>query len=49
MENLPKVLLKASNDKLFSVYQDWMQQNPGTHLDGGINEYGKWKDRLKIT
>ena len=34
---LPKVRLKAANDVLFSVYQDWLHHNPVTHLDGGIN------------
>ena len=33
----------AANDKLFGVYQDWMHQNPGTHLDCRIDEDGKWQ------
>ena len=33
----------ADNDKLFGVYQDWMHQNPGTHLDCRIDEDGKWQ------
>ena len=32
---------------LYSVYQDWMYQNPGDHLDGGIAEESKWQVRWK--
>ena len=44
--NFPKVNLMASDDAIFSVYQDWVHQNTSTHLDGGSNEYGKWKYRF---
>ena len=47
MANHPEVHLKAAENTIFSVYQDWVHQNPGTQLDGGINKYGKWKDRWK--
>ena len=43
--NHPEVCLKAADDALFSVYQDWVHQNTGTHLDDVINEDGKWQDR----
>ena len=32
----PKVCLKAAYNALFEVEQDWVQQNPGNNLDGGI-------------
>ena len=32
-----------ASDALFGVYQDWVHQNPGTHLYGGIREDGKWQ------
>ena len=28
---------------IYGVYQDWVHQNPGDHLDGGIAEDIKWK------
>ena len=43
--NLPGVCLTAANDVLFGVYQDWVHQNPGIHLDGEINEDVKWQAR----
>ena len=39
------VLLLGDNNTIFGVYQDWVYQNPGEHLDGGIAEDGKWKAR----
>ena len=33
----------TSDDALFGVFQDWVHQNPGTHLYGGIYEDGKWQ------
>ena len=30
---------------ILGVYQDWMHQNTGEHLDGGIPEDGKWQAR----
>ena len=41
--NLPRDRIMASDDKVFGIYQYLVQQNPGTHLDGGIEEDGKWK------
>ena len=41
---LPGDRLMAANDTIFGVYHDWVHQNPGTHLDGGIEENGKWQN-----
>ena len=30
---------------LYGVYQNWVHQNPGYHLDGGITEDSKWQER----
>ena len=40
--DLPGYHLTATDENLFSVYQDWVHQNPVTHLDDGIEEDGKW-------
>ena len=45
--DLPDVGLLGAKYMLYCVYQDWMHQNPGDHLDGGIAEDSKWKSRLK--
>ena len=37
-----------ADDKLFRFDQNWVHQNPGTHLDGSIEEDGKWQQRWKI-
>ena len=29
--------------RLWEVYRDWVHRNPGTHLDGGITDDGKWQ------
>ena len=39
--------LMAADDAIFGIYQYWLHQNPGTHLDGGIHEYGKWQSTWK--
>ena len=41
--DLPGVRLTAADDVLFQIYKYWVHQNPGTHLDGGIDEDGKWQ------
>ena len=41
------VRLLVSDYILFGVYQDWVHQSPGNHLDGGITEYGKCQARWK--
>ena len=38
---LPDVCLLGYNNILFGVYQDWVHQNTGNHLDDGIKEDGK--------
>ena len=43
--NLYRDCLTASDDNFFGVYQDLVYQNPSTHLDGEIEEYGKWQKR----
>ena len=44
---LPGVCLMAADNALFGIYQDWVHQNTDIHLDGGIDEDGKWQARLK--
>ena len=39
--DLPDVHLLGANYLLYGVYQDWVHQNPGDHLDGGIAEDSK--------
>ena len=34
--DLLEVRLQGANTMLFGVYQDWVHQNPGNHLNGGI-------------
>ena len=34
--DLPGESLIAADDKIFGVIQDWVNQNPGTHMDGSI-------------
>ena len=43
--DLPDVRLLVTDYILYGVYQDWVHQNPGDHLDGGTTEYSKWKAR----
>ena len=45
--NIPRDLLAAANYKLFGDYQDYVHQNPGTHMYGSIEENGKWQERCK--
>ena len=45
--NLPHVRIKGEDVILFGVYQDWVPQNPGNHMDGGITEDGKWQAKWK--
>ena len=44
MGNLLGESLMSAYDKIFGVYQDWVHHNPGTHVDGGIEEDGKWQE-----
>ena len=43
--NLNTFRLTAAGNALFGVYQDWLHQNTGTHLDGGIGEDGNGQER----
>ena len=45
MNDLPRENLKAANDKFFGVYQDWVYQNPGTHLDGWVDGDVRWQKK----
>ena len=45
--DLPGVCLTAAANALFSVYQDWVHQNTGIHLDKVIDKDGKWQERRK--
>ena len=45
--DLPDVRLLGVNYMLYGVYQDWVHQNPGNHLYGGIAEDSKWQARWK--
>ena len=42
--NLPGERLMATDDNIFSFYQDWVHQNPGTYMDGGVEDDGKWQE-----
>ena len=41
--DLNEACLTADDDVLFGIYQDWVHQNPGTHLDGGLEDNVKWQ------
>ena len=45
--DLLDVRLLGVDNMIFSVYQDWVHQNKGEHLDGVITEDGKCKARWK--
>ena len=45
--DLPYVRLLGADYMLYSVYQDWVHQNTGDHLDGGIMEEIKWQSQRK--
>ena len=44
---LPDVHLLSTNYMLYGIYQYWVHQNQGDHLDGGIAEDSKWQARWK--
>ena len=44
---LSDVRLLGADYMLYGVYQDWVHQDPGEHLDGGISEDSKWQARWK--
>ena len=41
--DLTEVRFKGANNMIYWIYQYWVHQNPGNHLDGVIKEYGKWQ------
>ena len=41
------VCLLGANYMLYGVYQGWVTQNTGEHLDGGIKEDSKWQAKCK--
>ena len=45
--NPPVGNLMDTDDNILGVYQDLVHQNPGTHLDGGIEEDRKWQEIWK--
>ena len=44
--DLTKDRLTASDDMLFGINEGWVHQNPGTHLDGVIEEDCKWQKEM---
>ena len=45
VEDFLEFRLKGDDGILFGVYQDWVHQNTGNHLDGLITEDIKWQAR----
>ena len=45
--DLPCESLMDANEKILGVYQNWVHQNPGAYLDGGIEEDSKCQERWK--
>ena len=45
--DLPGKNLTNADDNILRVYQYWVHQDPGTHLDSGIEEDSKWQDMWK--
>ena len=41
--DVPRYVPTPEDLRLREVYGDWVHGNPGTHLDGGIAEDGKWQ------
>ena len=39
----PGYTLTSEHLCLWEVYGDWVHGNPGTHIDGGITDDGKWQ------
>ena len=40
---VPGYVPTSDDLRLREVYGDWVHGNPGTHLDGGITDDGKWQ------
>ena len=45
--DLPGVNITDADRKLMEVYGDYIHQNDGTHLDGGIKDDAKWQERWR--
>eukprot|EP00978_Attheya_sp_CCMP212_P030781 scaffold114420_cov71-Attheya_sp.AAC.1 len=45
--NLPGQAVTDTDRKLMGVYGDFVHQNDGTHLDGGIKDDKIWQERWK--
>ena len=45
--DLPSKSLTDADAKILGVYQDWVHQNPGMHMDGGIEDDSKLQERSK--
>ena len=45
--NLPGQAATNTDRKLLGVYGDFVHQNDGTHLDGGIEDDRIWQERWK--
>ena len=45
--DLPDIHLLGADYILYGLYQDWVHQNPGDHLDVGVVEDSKWQERWK--
>ena len=43
--DLSDVRLLGADNMLYGIYQDWVHQNLGDHLDGEISEESKWQSR----
>ena len=44
---LSKYRLTASDDMIFSIYQGWVHQNPGTQMDGSIEKDCIWQKDME--
>ena len=42
--DLLDICLIGTEYMIYGVYQYWVHQNPGDHLDGGIAEDSKWQE-----
>ena len=45
MGDLPDVRLLGNDYMLYGVYQDWVHQNTGKHLNGEIVGDSKWQEQ----
>jgi hypothetical protein len=45
--NLPGATILPVDLKLMKVYGDYIHQNDGLHLDGGVKEDGAWQEQWR--